>query len=111
MRLRNLFLPAAAVVALGVANMGAAHATDVFYPYWPGWSYDETNNGLQYTAGPLAVQGYLLAALPTCSSTVNLGGLAYITNGVASPTKGAAVGSTTGSTTDLVWCNGSWIYP
>jgi hypothetical protein len=51
-----------------------------------------------------------IANLPACSSGTNAGLLMMITNGVASPTYNSAV-STTGSTNNLVFCNGSgWTY-
>jgi hypothetical protein len=50
-----------------------------------------------------------IANLPTCNSAAQ-GALAYVTNGVASPTYRASV-STTGSTFQLVGCDGSgWTY-
>ena len=56
--------------------------------------------------GKVAV--YAIASLPTCSA--NAGMLAYVNNGVATPSYRDTV-STTGSTNQLVWCDGTnWTY-
>lgn len=61
------------------------------------------------SAGALIVSGTTIASLPTCNSGTE-GAKMYVTNGVASPTFGGSV-STTGSTVDPVFCNGSgWVY-
>jgi len=53
---------------------------------------------------------YTIANLPSCTAGTNAGLLAMVTNGVASPTYNSAV-STTGTTNNLVFCNGSgWTY-
>lgn len=55
-----------------------------------------------------AVAPYTIATLPACATNVGL--LAYVTNGVATPTYRDTV-STTGSTNQLVWCDGTnWTY-
>jgi hypothetical protein len=57
----------------------------------------------------IVVPQYLISGLPTCNSGED-GTLAEVTNGVASPTYNASV-STTGTTHDLVFCNGAgWTY-
>lgn len=55
----------------------------------------------------LGLNGYAIASLPTPAAA---GALAYVTNGVASPTYNSTV-STTGSSVQLVFYNGSnWTY-
>jgi hypothetical protein len=52
----------------------------------------------------------LISALPACSGS-NAGMLETISNGVAAPVYGAAVGTTTGPSTGLVMCNNTnWVY-
>jgi hypothetical protein len=56
---------------------------------------------------------YALANLPTCNSSIWGIPAVPITNGVASPTYHQAVGSTTGSTWQPVWCAptaSAWVY-
>ena len=56
-----------------------------------------------------AIPQYTISALPACSSGED-GTLAEVTNGISSPTYNASV-SATGSTHDLVFCNGTgWTY-
>jgi hypothetical protein len=58
---------------------------------------------------PIVQAQFTIGGLPTCNSAVQ-GTLAYVTNGVASPTYRASV-SATGSTLQLVGCDGSgWTY-
>ena len=60
--------------------------------------------------GLMVRQAFTIANLPTCGSIAPAGSMAYVTNGVASPTFMGSV-STTGSATDPVFCNGSgWVY-
>ena len=59
---------------------------------------------------PVAPGVYTISGLPTCSGSVNQGAFAAVSNGVASPTYLAAP-STTGSTYEPVFCNGTaWVY-
>lgn len=59
--------------------------------------------GLELTASTLA-------NLPTCNTTLS-GDMRVISNGVLTPTFNAAVGATTGTTVDRVFCNGTaWVY-
>jgi hypothetical protein len=58
---------------------------------------------------PTGIAQLTIGTLPTCNSSTQ-GQLSYVTNGVASPTYRASV-STTGSTLQLVGCDGSgWTY-
>jgi hypothetical protein len=60
--------------------------------------------------GPLFLGAYTITGLPTCSSSVNQGTFASVSNGVATPTY-LATPSTTGSAYQPVYCNGTgWVY-
>ena len=61
------------------------------------------------SGGTIGTGAYTISGLPTCNSGA-AGLFAYVTNGVASPTYYGTV-STTGTTNDPVFCNGSnWVY-
>lgn len=69
----------------------------------------EGGTNLINVAGLLKLQSTTIASLPTCNSGT-AGEMTYVSNGVASPTYNGTV-STTGSSNDLVFCNGSnWTY-
>lgn len=77
------------------------------------FSSDDANDPLTMpptlNGPPLALQTYAIAGLPTCNSGTQ-GRLAYVSNGVASPSYNATV-STTGAALQMVWCNSAnWTY-
>ena len=76
---------------------------------WDYPGYVALNKGGDNMQGLLGVVPSTIANLATCNSIL-VGKLAYVTNGVASPTYNATV-STTGAANQLVWCNGTnWTY-
>jgi hypothetical protein len=84
---------------------GSAYFTVVFRSDGSVW-----REASRSVLAPGTIPPFTIAALPTCTAGSNAGLLAMITNGVASPTYNSAV-STTGSTNNLVFCNGAgWFY-
>jgi hypothetical protein len=66
--------------------------------------------GAQIFSSCVSPQQYAIAGLPTCNGTTNVGTIAVVTNGVASPTYLAAV-SATGAANRKVFCDGTgWFY-
>jgi len=66
--------------------------------------------GVIIASAPLQPKAYAISSLPTCSGSVNQGTFAAVNNGVASPTY-LATPSTTGSSYQPVFCNGTgWVY-
>jgi hypothetical protein len=87
-------------------------------------AYSASNNYLLFVRGsgysltdarasfavPVAVPGYTIATLPTCSPGGRQGMNAYVSNGQATPPYLGVV-STTGAVVAPVFCNGTaWIY-
>lgn len=72
-------------------------------------NYSALNKAGDSMQGSLGLAPYAITDLPACSSLL-VGKLAYVTNGVASPAYRDTV-STTGSTNQIVWCDGAnWTY-
>jgi hypothetical protein len=97
------------VLAKGIAFQQTPSGTDS--AILPSNSVDTNRNLVLAGRGTGGVKtlGHTIAALPACVA-LNTGAFDYVTNGVASPTYYATV-STTGSTADPVFCNGSnWVY-
>jgi hypothetical protein len=87
----------------------AAQWKSYFAQKWDYPGYTALNKSGDTMLGLFGVARYSIGTLPSCSS-VFIGTLAYVTDGVASPSYRDAV-STTGSTAQLVFCNGSgWTY-
>jgi hypothetical protein len=110
-----LLLYPAAALAQSAPNLyqgfvpSAAQWMQYFAGKWDYPGYTALNKGGDNMQGLLGIAPSLIASLPTCVATL-AGELAYVTNGVASPSYNATV-STTGSSNQLVWCNGTnWTY-